>query len=60
MYIHVYQIKNREPGPYNSLSHADNREYLSGLSLSNTMGSVHFSFGEGNGINLEMFLLRKR
>ena len=32
--IHVYQIvKNRGPGPYNSLRHADNRKYFSGLSL---------------------------
>ena len=25
-------IKNRGPGPYNSLCHADNRKYFSGLS----------------------------
>ena len=35
MYIHVYQvIKNRGPGPYNSLRHPDNRKYFSVLSLS--------------------------
>ena len=34
VYIHVYQIiKNRGPGPYNSLRHADNTKYFSGLIL---------------------------
>ena len=34
LYVHVYQIiKNRGPGPYNSLRHADNRQYFSGRSL---------------------------
>ena len=34
MYIHVYEIiKNRGPGPFNSLRHADNKKYFSGLSL---------------------------
>ena len=34
VYINVYQIiKNRGPGPYNSLLHADNRKHFSGLSL---------------------------
>ena len=34
VYIHVYRItKNWGPGPYNSLRHADNRRYFSGLSL---------------------------
>ena len=34
VYIHVYRItKNWGPGPYNSLRHADNRKYFSGLSL---------------------------
>ena len=32
VYINVDQIiKNRGPGPYNSLRHADNRKYFSGL-----------------------------
>ena len=32
VYIHVYRItKNWGPGPYNSLRHADNRRYFSGL-----------------------------
>ena len=36
VYIPVYHmIKNRGPGLYNSLSHADNRKYFSGLSLRN-------------------------
>ena len=34
VYIHVYEtIKNRGPGPHNSLRHADNRKYFAGLSL---------------------------
>ena len=34
VYIHVYQIvKNRGPGPHNSLRHADDRKHFSGLSL---------------------------
>ena len=32
VYIYVYRItKNWGPGPYNSLRHADNRRYFSGL-----------------------------
>ena len=32
--VYVYHIiKNRGPGPYNYLRHADNRKYISGLSL---------------------------
>ena len=42
VYIHVHQIiKNREPGPYNSLSLADNRKYFSGLSLTRNQGEAH-------------------
>ena len=37
IYIHVYvTAKNWRPGPYNSLRHADNRRYFSGLSLMNS------------------------
>ena len=47
--IHVYQIiKNRGPGPYNSLRHADNIKYFS-LSNTKSMESAHVSFGEGSG-----------
>ena len=62
MYIHVYQIiKNRGPGPYNSLHHADNKKYFSGLSLSTkSTGSARVSLGKGSEKNLEMSLLRKR
>ena len=62
VYIYVYQIiKNRGPGPYNSLRHANNRKNFFG-SLSNTKskGSAHVLLGEGSGKNLETFLLRKR
>ena len=58
MYINVYQIiKNQDLGPYNSLRHADNRKYFSGLK---SKGNAHVSLGEGIGKHLEMFLLRKR
>ena len=41
MYVHVYQItKNRGPGPCNSLRHADNRKYFSGLSLTRNRGKM--------------------
>ena len=40
--IHVYRItKNWEPGPYNSLRHADNRRYFSGLSLTWNQREAH-------------------
>ena len=40
-YIHVYQIiKNQGPCPYNSLRHADNRKYFSGLSLTQNRRDV--------------------
>ena len=46
VYIPVYHmIKNRGPGLYNSLSHADNRKYFSGLSLRNWM-EVHMFYLE--------------
>ena len=42
VYIHVYQItKNWGPGPYNSLCHADNRRYFSGLSLTQNWREAH-------------------
>ena len=51
VYIHVYRItKNRGPGPYNSLRHADNRRYFSGsLSNAKLRGSAHVLLGEGSG-----------
>ena len=43
--IYVYQIiKNQGPGPYNSLHHADNRKYFSGLSLTRNQGQVHMFY----------------
>ena len=47
VYIHVYGItKNRGPGPYNSLRHADNRRYFSDLSLMRNLSEAHmFSLG---------------
>ena len=45
VYIHVYQItKNWGPGPYNSLRHADNRRYFSGLSLTRNRREVHMFY----------------
>ena len=42
VYIHVYRItKNWGPGPYNSLRHADNRRYFSGLSLTWNQREAH-------------------
>ena len=58
--IHVYQIiKNRGPGPYNFLRHADNRKYFLGLSNAKSKESAHILLGKENGKKLEMFLLRK-
>ena len=47
MYIHGYQImKDRGPCPYNSLRHADNEKYFSGLTLTRSRREVHmFHFG---------------
>ena len=45
VYIHVYQIiKNRGPAPYNSLCHADNRKYFSGLSLTRNRRETHMLY----------------
>ena len=42
VYIRAYEkIKNWGPGPYNSLRHADNRKYFSGLSLTRNPREVH-------------------
>ena len=50
VYIHVYRItKNWGPGPSNSLRHADNRRYFSGLSLIRNRKQAHVLFGEGSG-----------
>ena len=50
VYIHVYQIiKNWGPGPYNSLRHADNRRYFSGLSLMRNWGEARVLLSEGSG-----------
>ena len=60
VYIYVYQIiKNRGPGLYNFLHHADNRKYFSGLSLTQNRREGHVLLGERRGKNLDMFLLRK-
>ena len=49
-YIHVYWItKNWGPGPNNSLRHADNRGYFSGLSLTRNQREAHVLLGEGSG-----------
>ena len=37
-------IKNRGPGLYNSLRHADNRKYFSGLSLTRNRREVHMFY----------------
>ena len=42
--IHVYQIKNWGPGPYNSLCHADNRKYFLGLSLTQNRREAHMFY----------------
>ena len=45
VYIHVYRItKNWGPGPYNSLHHADNRKYFSGLSLTRNRREAHMFY----------------
>ena len=45
MYIHVYQtIKHREPGPCNSLLHADKRKYFSCLTLMRNRREAHTCF----------------
>ena len=62
VYTHVYQIiKNRRPGPFNSLRHADNGKSFS-RSLSNvkSRGSAHVLLDEGSRKNLEMFLLKEK
>ena len=57
MSIHVHEIKkNRGPGPYNSLRHADNRKYFfRSLSNAKSRGSAHVLLGGRSGKNLEMF-----
>ena len=43
--IHVCQIiRNRGPGPYNSLRHADSRKYFSGLSLMQNQREAHMFY----------------
>ena len=45
VYIHVYQMtKNGGPGLYNSLYHADNRRYFSGLSLMQNQRKMHMFY----------------
>ena len=45
VYIHVYQIiKNRGPGPYNSLRHADNRKYFAGHCLTQNRREAHMIY----------------
>ena len=45
LYIHVYQItKNWGHCSYNSLRHADNRRYFSGLSLTRNRREVHMFY----------------
>ena len=45
VYIHVYQIvKNRGPGPYNSLRQADHTKYFSGLSLTRNRREAHMLY----------------
>ena len=45
VYIHVYQIiKNWEPGLYNSLHHADNKKYFSGLSPTQNRREAHMFY----------------
>ena len=61
VYIHVYRItKNWGPGPYNSLRHADNKRYFSGLSLTRNEGKRTCLTWRGKWENLSRFLLRKR
>ena len=50
VYTHVYRItKNRGPSPYNSLRHADNKRYFSGVSLMRNRREAHVLLGEGSG-----------
>ena len=50
VYIHIYQIiKNRGPGPYNSLRDADNRKHFLGPSLTWNWREAHVLLGKGNG-----------
>ena len=59
VYIHVYRItKNWGPGPYNSLRHADNGRYFSGLSLMQNGREVHMFYLARELGNFHMFLLR--
>ena len=45
VYTHDYHvIKNRGPGPYSSLSHADNRKYFSGVSLTRNRREAHMFY----------------
>ena len=45
VYICAYRItKNRGPGPCNSLRHANNRKYFSGLSLTRNRREVHMFY----------------
>ena len=39
--------KNRGPGPYNYLCHADNRKYISGLSLTQNWRKAHMFYWWG-------------
>ena len=50
VYIHVYRIiKDSGPVKFNSLCHADNRRYFSGLSLMRNRKEAHVLLGEGSG-----------
>ena len=50
VYIHVYRTtKNWGPGPCNSLCHADNIRYFSGLSLMQNGREAHILLDEGSG-----------
>ena len=45
VYIHVYRItENSGPGPYNSLRHADNSIYFSGVSLTRNRRKAHMFY----------------
>ena len=57
VFIHVYQILKN--GRYNSLCHADNGKYFSGLSLTQNRREAHVSLGKRGRKNLEILLLRK-
>ena len=60
VYIHVYQItKNWAPGPYNSVSQADNRKIFWVSPNAKSKGTAHILLDNGSGKNLQMFLLRK-